>query len=209
MFWQHVSGKVKQPSVLSAAEHPVSGQVHTSDHGIVSCVESHVQKVFNATLLPQPPLPTEERVLHDHGYASHEIPSSISGPEHSYVADPHPYLSVGDGSSALGTDPRGWLEKDFSRKEVKNMLKTLKSGKAVGWDKIPNEALVNAPPVIIDLILLLFNMIKKSRKVPRGWKKGVITLVFKGGIREDLGCYRPITVWYLFVAYMLRCLMNA
>ena len=40
----------------------------------------------------------------------------------------------------------------------------------------------------------LFNKIKTSGALPRGWDRGRITLVHKRGLRELLGNYRPITV---------------
>ena len=74
------------------------------------------------------------------------------------------------------------------------MLKKLKNGKAYGWDQIPNEALKNLPNSMISMITLLFNKIKSSGIMPRGWNQGRITLVHKRGLREVLGNYRPITV---------------
>ena len=74
------------------------------------------------------------------------------------------------------------------------MLKKLNNGKARGWDNIPNEALKNLPDSMIDMLTLLFNMVKSSGKLPRGWNRGRVTLIHKRGLRELLGNYRPITV---------------
>ena len=64
----------------------------------------------------------------------------------------------------------------------------------MGWDIIPNEALKNLPGEMIEKITLLFNMIKRSGRIPHGWNCGRITLVHKRGLREVLNNYRPITV---------------
>ena len=37
-------------------------------------------------------------------------------------------------------------------------------------------------------------MIKKSGVMPKGWNRGLVTLVHKKGPREDLSNYRPLTV---------------
>ena len=74
------------------------------------------------------------------------------------------------------------------------MIKTLKNGKAKGWDLIPNEALKNLPDEMVSMIALLFNKIKMSGTLPRDWNRGRVTLVHKRDLREVLGNYRPITV---------------
>ena len=83
---------------------------------------------------------------------------------------------------------------DFTILEVKDVIAKLKNGKAKGWDMIPNEALKNLPDDMINMIVLLFNKIKASGTLPKGWNRGRITLVHKYGLRELLGNYRPITV---------------
>ena len=72
--------------------------------------------------------------------------------------------------------------------------KSLKGGKAAGWDTIPNEFLINSPHALIQWLVVLFNRIKTEGVMPRGWNKGRITLIHKTGQREYLSNYRPITV---------------
>ena len=91
-------------------------------------------------------------------------------------------------------DPGGWLDREYLLEEVRNATKLLKCGRARGWDNIPNEFLIHAPDEMLLLITALFNKIKKSGVVPVGWSKGVITLIFKKGLRELLKNYRPVTV---------------
>ena len=86
------------------------------------------------------------------------------------------------------------MNKEFSADEIEKMLKKLNNGKAKGRDNIPNEALKNLPDSMIDMLTLLFNKIKSSGQLPRGWNRGRVTLVHKRGLRELLGNYRPITV---------------
>ena len=130
----------------------------------------------------------------DHIY--HLDRSSLPGslPDHTYSIDPSPSLPCMDSSGTLESDPGSWLNKEFSVEEIKKMLKKLNNGKAKGWDNILNEALKNLPESMIVKLTLLFNMIKSSGKLPRGWNRGRLTLVHKRGLREILGNYRPITV---------------
>ena len=82
------------------------------------------------------------------------------------------------------------MNKEFSADEIKRMLKKLNNGKAKGWDNIPNEALKNLPDSMIDMLTLLYNKIKSSGQLPRGWNRGRVTLVHKRGLHELLGNYR-------------------
>ena len=40
----------------------------------------------------------------------------------------------------------------------------------------------------------IFNKVLKEEKVPSAWKKGVVTALYKGGRKQELGNYRGITV---------------
>ena len=54
------------------------------------------------------------------------------------------------------------FNKAFNKSEVKAIVKSLKGGKATGWDTIPNEFLINSPDTLIQLLTILFNLIKKT-----------------------------------------------
>ena len=86
------------------------------------------------------------------------------------------------------------MNEDFTSAEVTRVIKKLKDSKAKGWDRLPNEAIKNAPPELILLITKLFNLVKKSGMTPTGWNRGRITLIHKSDLREKLTNYRPITV---------------
>ena len=86
------------------------------------------------------------------------------------------------------------MDRGYSLKEVRRMLKSMKGHRARGVDNIPNEFLINAPEELLELIVVLFNRIRIEGVVPVGWNKGLITLIHKKGLRELLKNYRPITV---------------
>ena len=192
-FWSYVSPSKKQSTDLSAVVDPVSGVVKCGVDEIKTEVEKHLMSVFQGSFAKIPPT-REYEVVIDHCYAFDRptIPGRLL--DHGYSVDPSPSLPSLDSSGSLERDPTTWVNKEFSDKEVKNVLKKLKNGKAYGWDQIPNEALKNLPNSMISMITLLFNKIKSSGIMPRGWNQGRITLVHKRGLRELLGNYRPITV---------------
>ena len=192
-FWSHVSPSKKQSTDLSAVVDPVSGVVKCGVDEIKTEVEKHLMSVFQGSFAKIPPT-REYEVVIDHCYAFDRptIPGRLL--DHGYSVDPSPSLPSLDSSGSLERDPTTWVNKEFSDKEVKNVLKKLKNGKAYGWDQIPNEALKNLPNSMISMITLLFNKIKSSGIMPRRWNQGRITLVHKRGLRELLGNYRPITV---------------
>ena len=193
-FWSHVSKNKKQNSNITAVIDPLNGAIKCGIDEITHMTENHLVNLYNGSL-EKIPQPTKQSASHvDHCY--NVVPGLLPGamPDHSYSVDPSPSLPNTDSNGSLATDPAAWINRDFSSDEVRNVIKTLKNGKAYGWDKIPNEALKNLPDCMIDKLTILYNMIKSSGKLPNGWNRGRVTLIHKRGQRELLGNYRPITV---------------
>lgn len=192
-FWSFVSPSKKQNCDISATIDPVSGTVHCDIDEIKSDTENHLLKVFNGSLEKIPPeVPVR---THDHNYSTKRpSPAPVVPPDHHYSVNASPTLPHHDNSCQITSDPSGWLNAKFCLSEIKHVVKNLKNGKAKGWDMIPNEALKNLPDDMLSMITVLFNKIKSSGVLPKGWNRGRITLVHKYGSREMLGNYRPITV---------------
>ena len=184
-FWSVISSKSKQSSEISAVVDPASGALKCGIDEIKTEVENHLCRTFQGSLEPipvdvippAPPPQPEANVPHGHEYSLQP-----------------PTLPSLDQTGDLLTDPGGWLNRSFTIAEVQEVLKTLHSGKSAGWDCIPNEFLIHSPSVLAAWITALFNRIKASGEMPRGWNKGRITLIHKAGLRELLQNYRPITV---------------
>ena len=192
-FWSYVSPSKKQTSDISAVINPTTGVVKCDLNDILVETENHLIDVFNGSLEEIPP--TSVAVSRDdHPYAEPRVQVPGAMPDHPYCVDPSPSLPALDASGNLDTDPGNWLNRQFTSAEVREVLKTLKNGKACGWDKIPNEALKNLPDCMVEKVTLLFNKIKTAGKMPKGWNRGRVTLVHKRGQKELLGNYRPITV---------------
>ena len=192
-FWSHVSPSKKQTTDLSAVVDPVSGVVKCDVDEIKLETEHHLTSVFQGSFVKIPPVNAASNGF-DHNYTCQSTPLPGCLSDHSYSIDPSPSLPSHDSSGSIELDPSNWMNTVFSVDEVKKMLTSLKNGKARGWDRIPNEALKNLPESMIVMVTLLFNKIKSSGILPKGWNKGRVTLVHKRGLRELLGNYRPITV---------------
>ena len=59
-----------------------------------------------------------------------------------------------------------------SKEEIVKAIKTLKSGKAVGPDDIPAEALKVDVESTANMLLPLFKMILENEDIPKDWKEG-------------------------------------
>ena len=190
-FWSHLTKSVSQSSDIDAVLSPVTGVLHCSPESINIEVGNHLVKTFSGSFEPIPVM----RIPVDHSYASGPVPvTAIPTTDHPYSASPSPTLPVSDGSASLQTDPHGWLNVQFTIKEVMKSIKKLKNGKARGVDGIPNEFLKNAGIKFWILLTLLFNKVKESGTFPPGWNNGRVSLIHKKGLRELLGNYRPLTV---------------
>jgi len=107
-----------------------------------------------------------------------QIKSDVSLHEEDSIAhDPHPVLDV-----------------KIERKEIRRVLLNLKSGKAAGPDRIPNELLKHGGEALVGALHVLFEHVWKSERWPEQWRSGNIVLLHKKGPAEDLDNYRGITL---------------
>ncbi|CAF4875731.1 unnamed protein product [Pieris macdunnoughi] len=78
--------------------------------------------------------------------------------------------------------------------EVTQAIKSQKSGKAPGDDKISNELLKQSLPAITKYVTLLFNEIIETEQIPIQWTKSTIILLHKKGDKNEINNYRPISL---------------
>ena len=69
----------------------------------------------------------------------------------------------------------------ITRVEVRNAIKKLRNGKAVGCDNIPPEAIKGGGEVSEEVLLGFCNRIWNEEKVPEEWKKGLLIKLPKKG----------------------------
>jgi hypothetical protein len=86
------------------------------------------------------------------------------------------------------------LDQPIVESEIVKALSKLKNGKAFGHDRIINEMLKAAGPIIMRSLLKLFNLCLDTGYYPEGWCMGHIVPIFKSGDKSQLTNYRPITL---------------
>ena len=82
------------------------------------------------------------------------------------------------------------LNEEFVKKEIHGMT----NGKATGLDGISVRLLKSASPVICSHLTRFYNLSLRTGKIPLEWKKSRVTVIFKGGDKEQMNNYRPISV---------------
>ena len=78
--------------------------------------------------------------------------------------------------------------------QVKVLIQKLVNGKSTGIHNIPNKALKDSVDFIAPALTTIFSLSIHSKVYPDDLKIGTVTPVHKGGDKDDLNNYRPITV---------------
>ena len=80
--------------------------------------------------------------------------------------------------------------------EVLTAAKSLKNKSAPGWDGLSTDILFLALPMIINNLLLLFNMCLTHGKFPNNWKQAKVCIFRISGKSDysDVNSFRPISV---------------
>ena len=181
-FWQQVTGKSKSSLEIQCLQRKSDGVLIHSSEDIAEEVYLYLQDIFDGV--------SGEEEQHQRQY---ELPRQVS---HRFLTpgEVQPRLVSADSSESLGSDPRGYLDADFTMEEVRSVLKSMGSGKAAGWDSIPSEVFQKGPQCLLDLLLVLFNRAKNSGSIPSSWKQGRLCLIHKKGPTTDAFNYRPLTI---------------
>jgi hypothetical protein len=77
---------------------------------------------------------------------------------------------------------------------VQRALVSLKSGKAVGLDGIPNEFLRFGGDIMITSLANLFITVSVLDQTPSDWQRDIIIQIHKSASSYDLNNYRGITL---------------
>ena len=199
-FWSFVSKKVKKSSDIRAVRNETSGVVKCNPDDILEEATLFLKKLFQGDF--DPIQEYCQASTSDHNYQS--VPPEFPPPpipgvppstsDHDYGAKVPPKLSSSDNSKSSQSDPAGFLDETFSLHEVREAVSSLKLSKARGIDDIPNECFKFAPPVLIDKLLILYNMIGDQKVLPPKFNHGKVVLIHKKGPAEMLSNYRPLTV---------------
>ena len=117
---------------------------------------------------------------------------SVSDPP-SFYTDP---VSLKEDISSLEETKNihNYLDSPISINEIETTVKSLKSRKAPGPDKIRNEMLKAGVQFLKTALQKLFNLILQSGFYPSSWCEGIITPIYKSGNKQDPGNYRGICI---------------
>jgi len=75
-----------------------------------------------------------------------------------------------------------------------NALRSLKTNKAVGLDKLSARLLKDASDVIAPVLTELINKSFADGEFPKVWKSAKVYALFKGGDKSQKDSYRPISI---------------
>ena len=80
-----------------------------------------------------------------------------------------------------------------SREEVKNALRRMKAGKAVGPDELLVEVRKCMGEMEIEFLTRLFNRLLVGKRIPEEWRRNVLIPIYKNkGDTQCCGNYRGI-----------------
>ena len=78
--------------------------------------------------------------------------------------------------------------------EVFKILKSTKCAKSTGMDGIPLRLLRDAAIAIASPLAHTINLSMELGQIPPEWKSATIILIYKAGVKSDMGNYRPISI---------------
>ena len=105
-------------------------------------------------------------------------------------------------------DDQAEIDKPFSNKEFKRVIKSLKNAKASGFDGICNEMIKSTPMFVLKLIHKFLNLCLQKSLVPNAWCREVINPIFKDGSVDDANNYRGICISSAFLKILCTLLNN-
>ena len=96
--------------------------------------------------------------------------------------------------------------------EIRKATKKLKNNKSSFSDRIKNEMIKASLNELMPVYLQLFNAVLSSGTMPQTWCDGLITPIFKSGIKSDPSNYRgicfPVVLVNYFVQFSIKDSLN-
>ena len=106
------------------------------------------------------------------------------------LRDPLDYIQVAHTSSAENL----FKFRPTNVSEIKKIISKLEIKKACGYDSITNNVLKNTCHVTSLFFVNFFNACVKQGSFPNIYKIAKVIPLFKGGYKESVNCYRPISL---------------
>eukprot|EP00061_Rhincodon_typus_P003829 g21065.t1 len=86
----------------------------------------------------------------------------------------------------------------ITKEKVLEKLKSLMVDKSPGPDGLHLGDLKETAEESVEVLVVIFQESLESGSVPEDWKITNVTLLLKKGIRQKMGCYRPISLTSVF-----------
>lgn len=83
---------------------------------------------------------------------------------------------------------------EFDESDISNAITQLRRDSATGWDGISTNLLKQCRHVLVPPITHIFNRSIATGIFPEAFKKAVVHPIYKGGNRDSMNNYRPISV---------------
>ena len=103
-------------------------------------------------------------------------------------------------SKPIQTHPKPYSTVHFKEVLVSDVFKQLKNlsrRKITGYDDLPPGLLKDSARCIARPLTHVINSSLTTSIVPEDFKIGIITPIFKSGVKSDLDNYRPVTVLHM------------
>ena len=188
LFWKYVTNKSLSSTTFTLVDDPETGESVSSQEDIRRVVEEFLRNLFRGSY--NPPLlriATEQELFELEG-ETEQLPDQGQGDQKPGYQEQESQVN---GKEQVQKDE---LKRPFKVEEVLKMVKSLKRGKAMGVDNIPNEAILNSSSKFLSLTTRLYNLIQETGIGPEVWKTGRLVLIHKAKSTSDMANYRPLTV---------------
>ena len=86
------------------------------------------------------------------------------------------------------------VEEKITIKELQEVIKNLKNGKAPGEDKITTEMIKKMGTEGTEVLLKIYNRVWQEEQIPKDWQTALIVPIYKKGDKKDCNNYRGITL---------------
>lgn len=108
----------------------------------------------------------------------------------------------------LGDVPHSFFLTPVTQSEVIGVIRTLKNHKSPGGDGITAEILKHIQMAIVSPLARLINLSFVSGRFPDVLKKATVILIYKGGEKDNMGNYRPISLISVVAKVFEKLLFN-
>lgn len=92
--------------------------------------------------------------------------------------------------------------------EINRIIDSLSKESAPGWDNISSTFLKMAKHTLTPVLCYIYNICFESGRFPKVFKRAIVTPIHKGGRKDDVDNYRPISVLTVMSKIMEKLINN-